>query len=89
MISEPITRRNAAGSQNDLMVLARSAARSSLKPRLYQCCGTEDFLHQNNLGFRDFLHTLPLNLTYVESPGEHNWAYWDKMIPKVLHWMFG
>lgn len=76
-----------AGSDHDLMTLARRAANAEEKPRLYQCCGTEDFLYQNNLGFRDFLHTLPLDLTYEEGPGDHNWAYWDKMIQNVLAWM--
>ncbi len=26
-------------------------------------------------------------LTYEEGPGEHVWAYWDKMIQSVLAWM--
>jgi len=76
-----------ADSQNDLRMLARSAAKAAEKPRLYQCCGTEDFLYQNNLGFRDFLRNLPLDLTYEEGPGEHTWAFWDKMIQNVLTWM--
>ncbi|HJQ13370.1 MAG TPA: hypothetical protein VJ830_01380, partial [Anaerolineales bacterium] len=32
--------------------------------------------------------TLPLELTYEGGPGKHNWAYWDKMIQRVLVWMF-
>ncbi|PKN95339.1 MAG: esterase [Chloroflexi bacterium HGW-Chloroflexi-6] len=76
-----------ADSQNDLRTLARSAAKAAEKPRLYQCCGTEDFLYQNNLSFRDFLRGLPLDLTYEEGPGEHTWAFWDKMIQNVLTWM--
>jgi putative tributyrin esterase len=59
-----------------------------VKPRLYQCCGTEDFLYAANLRFRDLVQRLPLDLTYEEGPGEHNWAYWDQMIQKVLAWMF-
>ena len=76
-----------AGSENDLRTLAQRAAQAPEKPRLHQCCGTEDFLYQNNLAFRDFLRTLPLDLTYEEGPGEHNWAYWDAMIQKVLAWL--
>lgn len=76
-----------ADSQNDLRTLARSAAKAAEKPRLYQCCGTEDFLYQNNLSFRDFLRSLPLDLAYEEGPGEHTWAFWDKMIQNVLTWM--
>ena len=45
-------------------------------------CGNGD------LRFRDFVRGLPLDLTYEEGPGEHNWEYWDKMIQNVLAWMF-
>jgi S-formylglutathione hydrolase FrmB len=76
-----------AGSSNDLMTLAQAAAQTVEKPRLYQCCGTEDFLYQNNQSFRNFLGSLPLDLTYEEGPGEHTWAYWDRMIQRVLAWM--
>ena len=76
------------GSKHDLFALAKKAARSSVKPRLYQACGTEDFLHADNVRFRDAVSKLPLDLTYEEGPGEHNWAYWDKTIQNVLAWMF-
>jgi S-formylglutathione hydrolase FrmB len=76
------------GSKNDLFTLARKVAKGSVKPRLYQCCGTEDDLYPDNIRFRDAVRKLPLDLTYEEGPGEHNWAYWDKMIQNVLKWMF-
>lgn len=78
-----------ADSEHDLRTLARAAARSAVKPRLYYCCGTEDSLHQDNLSFGDFLSGLPFDLTYEEGPGAHNWAYWDRMIQRVLDWMVG
>ena len=68
------------GSKHDLFTLARKVAKGSVKPRLYQCCGTEDDLHPDNVRFREAVRRLPLDLTYEEGPGEHNWAYWDKMI---------
>ena len=75
------------GSKHDLFALAKKIAKVPLKPRLYQCCGTEDFLHADNIRFRDVVHKLPLDLTYEEGPGDHNWAYWDEMIQNVLKWM--
>ncbi|RPI94180.1 MAG: esterase family protein [Chloroflexi bacterium] len=77
------------GSQHDLFTLAEKVAKGPVKPRLYQCCGTEDFLYADNLRFRDAVRKLPLDLTYEEGPGEHVWAYWDKMIQNVLIWMSG
>ena len=76
------------GSKHDLFVLAKKAAKAPVKPRLYQCCGTEDDLYPDNIRFRDAVKKLPLDLTYEEGAGEHNWAYWDQMIQNVLGWMF-
>jgi len=75
-------------SKHDLFTLAKEIAQSPVKPRLYQCCGTEDFLYADNVSFRDHVRKLPLDLTYEEGPGEHVWSYWDKMIQNVLAWMF-
>jgi S-formylglutathione hydrolase FrmB len=76
------------GSEHDLFTLAQNLTRRSIKPRLYQCCGTEDFLYTDNVRFRDAVRKLPLDLTYEEGPGEHVWSYWDTMIQNVLAWMF-
>ncbi len=76
------------GSKHDLLTLARQVANGNLKPRLYQCCGTEDFLYADNVRFRDAIRKLSLDLTYEEGTGEHVWEYWDKMIQNVLKWMF-
>lgn len=76
------------GSEHDLIVLAKKVAAGPIKPRLYQCCGTEDFIYSQNVSFRDAVQKLPLDLTYEEGPGDHNWSYWDRMIQDVLVWMF-
>jgi putative tributyrin esterase len=76
------------GSHHDLIALTKKVAKAPIKPRLYQCCGTEDFIYAQNVHFRDAVRKLSLDLTYEEGPGEHNWAYWDKMIQNVLAWMF-
>jgi S-formylglutathione hydrolase FrmB len=77
-----------AGSDNDLMHLAEKVARSpALKPALYQWCGTEDFLYQDNLRFRDHARRLGLPLTYEEGPGTHEWSFWDRQIQRVLEWL--
>lgn len=76
------------GSKHDLITLAKKVARGPIKPRLYQCCGTEDILHADNIRFRDAVRKLPLDLAYEEGPGDHNWVYWDAMIQYVLAWMF-
>jgi putative tributyrin esterase len=77
------------GSENDLLHLATSlAAGSKPRPALFQCCGTEDFIHPENLTFRDHLRSLGLSLDYHQHPGDgHEWAYWDRMIQDVIEWL--
>lgn len=75
------------GSQHDLFVLAEKVAQSKVKPRLFQYCGSEDILYADNLRFRDFVRPLGFDYTYEETPGDHDWVYWDTMIQKVLAWL--
>lgn len=76
------------GSAHDLFQLATSLASSGRhKPRLYQCCGTEDFLYTQNTRFRDAVQGLGFDYLYEEGPGDHSWAYWDKMIARTLTWL--
>lgn len=73
------------GSNNDLFHLAdKVAASGKPAPKLYQWCGTEDFLYKDNLAFRDHAKKLGLDLTYEDSPGDHSWYYWDKKIQTFL-----
>lgn len=76
-----------AGSSNDLFYLAQQVATTEVRPMLYQCCGTEDFLYEGNLRFKERAASLGLDLTYEEGPGEHEWGYWDQQIQRVLAWL--
>lgn len=76
------------GSVNDLYhAAAQVAASGGPKPRLFQCCGTEDFLYDMNRDFLRHAQELGLDLTYEEGPGSHEWGYWDRMIQRVLEWL--
>jgi putative tributyrin esterase len=75
------------GSAHDLFALAQKVSKLADKPRLFQYCGTEDFLYADNLRFRDHIRPLGFDYTYEETPGDHNWRYWDAEIQKVLAWL--
>ncbi|MBW4080897.1 esterase family protein [Paenibacillus sp. S150] len=75
------------GSRDDLFALLDNAALSGSQPRLYQCCGTEDFLLEGNRRFRDHAAAAGLEITYEEAPGEHEWGYWDRQARRVLEWL--
>lgn len=75
------------GSENDLFHLAEKLRTENTDvPKLFQCCGTEDFLYQDNIRFRNHIEHLGLELTYMEGPGEHDWNFWDEYIKRVIEW---
>lgn len=75
-------------SEHDLFYLAQNLINSgSIKPKLFQCCGTEDFLYENNQNFKNFIVKTDFDYTYIEGPGSHTWDYWDKNIQNVLNWL--
>jgi S-formylglutathione hydrolase FrmB len=75
------------GGSHDLFALAKNASKSTVKPRLYQFCGTDDFLYADNLRFREAIRPLGFDYTYAETPGDHKWIYWDQQIQNVLAWL--
>jgi putative tributyrin esterase len=76
------------GSQHDLFHLLKQVVKNTVdQPKLYVTCGTEDFLHGDNLAFRDQAQRLGVELTYHEEPGTHEWGYWDRNIQKILEWL--
>lgn len=79
---------NVKGSNSDLFYVTDKLESSTFpKPKLYQCCGTEDFLYEDNIRFRDYCQQTSLDLTYEEDPAAHEWGYWDQKIQDVLEWL--
>ncbi len=76
------------GSENDLFACAKRL-KDSGKPLcdIFQWCGTEDFLYEQNVDFRNYMQSIDYPVTYTESPGVHAWEYWDEQIQNVLRWM--
>ena len=72
------------GSEHDLFALAGKL--TTVKPKLFQSCGSEDFLLEGNHTFRDTF-SASFDLTYHEESGAHTWDYWDRNIQKLLAWL--
>ena len=74
---------------NDLMYLLKTGAKNvKAYPALFQCCGTGDFLYDQNIRFRDLAISFGYAIHYEEEPGTgHEWGYWDRMIEKVIAWL--
>lgn len=76
------------GTDNDLFVLIEKRKKEGRKlPKVFQSCGTEDFIYQSNKGAKRKLEAAGIELTYEEHPGIHNWKYWDTHIQRVLDWL--
>ena len=42
---------------------------------------------EDNRDMKKYLEENGYDLTYEESPGNHEWGYWDVNIQKVLAWL--
>ncbi|CAM3809723.1 alpha/beta hydrolase family protein [Cohnella lubricantis] len=79
--------REIRGTEDDLLwLLEQSGKTEGLMPALFQSCGTEDFLYEDNVAFREKLASVgyPSAYVYEEHPGAHTWEYWDEHIQRAL-----
>lgn len=75
--------------RDDLFALADRVAGQPAeeRPRVFLCCGTEDFLYADNQRFRAHLHDKGIDCAYAEGPGTHEWAFWERMLPPALDFL--
>lgn len=72
-------------SENDLRYLIKKSVDEKVNlPRLYQFCGTEDFLYKMNQDFKKYADELGIDTNYEEAKGSHEWNYWDNCIQRAL-----
>ena len=73
-------------ASNDIFKLVRDLTPEKIKalPFIYQSCGTEDFLIQNNRDFMMLLVEKKVPHEYRQHPGAHNWIFWDDQIREFL-----
>jgi S-formylglutathione hydrolase FrmB len=73
-----------AGTDHDLVHLAKKAKRDGKLPRIRIDCGTEDFLLEANRQCHSLLTHAGIAHEYEEFPGAHTWDYWDHHIQRAL-----
>ena len=59
----------------------------SALPKIYLGCGTEDDLLPASRHYRKLFMDAGFDVTYAETPGGHDWDFWDDQILKVLNWL--
>lgn len=77
----------AVASDKNPIWLARKLAGKAGLPKIYLACGTEDQLITHSRNFRALLMECGFDVTYEESPGDHNWDFWDTYIKKAIDWL--
>lgn len=76
------------GSDDDPLALLHSFADSDKpKPRIYIACGDDDFLLEHNHNFRDAVIADGFDMKYEQGPGNHNWIFWNKYLPRGLDFL--
>ncbi len=55
-------------------------------PKIFMACGTEDFLLETNRFFKNFLDEEKIPVVYYESPGSHDYAFWNQYVEKAIQW---
>lgn len=77
------------GSDYNLYNLIKKRGEDKTKlPEMMITIGTEDELcYENCVLLRKELDKYAIPYTYIEGPGMHEWAVWDRDIQKVLDWV--
>ena len=76
------------GSDKDVFTLVERARDKGCLPRLYQSCGTADFLYGMNRCAHEKLVEMGIPVTWREIPDmAHVWDLWDEEIRRVIDWM--
>ena len=73
---------------NPEVLAHRLKAAGAKIPEIYMCCGTEDFLIENNRELHRFFEAEGIPHEYHESKGIHDMVFWREYIAKIVEWMF-
>jgi S-formylglutathione hydrolase FrmB len=74
---------------NDLFDLAEKVSALPQYPKIIQFCGKDDYLLEDNRKLNRTLENLHWkDYIYRETPGSHNWEFWDRHIQDILKFFF-
>ena len=77
------------GSAGDPASLARKCIRNGNAPRLFQACGTEDFLFENNRAYHEALLGMGYDHVWLTAPGVHDFVFWNMAVGEGIKWWLG
>ncbi len=71
----------------DPFFLAKKVLDESVNPDVLLTCGTEDFLYQDNIEFKDYLKAIGYPAKFLEWKGEHSWKFWDESLDHLIEFL--
>lgn len=71
----------------DTWVLAERALKSENPPEILLTCGTEDYLYQSNVEFKNHLDKIGYDAKFIEWQGCHGWKFWEESLPHLLEFL--
>jgi S-formylglutathione hydrolase FrmB len=78
----------AHGTEHDMLWLAKNAAESGKKlPKIFAACGTNDFSHDFEVQNIECFKNLGYDCLFMDSPGGHDFYFWDQWLPVFLQWL--
>jgi len=72
----------------EILHLAERLHKEKIKPQIYTACGTEDYLYDVNIRFRDAMQAYDFDYTYEEWPANHDWNFFNQALDKALKKFF-
>ncbi len=77
---------SSARKANDVFAMIREITPEKVKalPYIYEACGTDDFLIQNNRDFMALMLEKKIPHEYRQHPGGHDWVFWDDQVREFL-----
>lgn len=75
------------GRNNPEELVRRLRRENGTIPEMFLACGTGDFLIEENRRFSRFLKEQAVEHVYLESPGEHNFAFWNTYLEPAVKWL--
>ena len=70
--------------KDDIVELAKSIEKTSVKPILYTACGTEDFFYKDNVRFSEEMKKLEMDFTFEEWTGKHDFPFFNEALRKAI-----
>lgn len=74
--------------KEDVIELAKKFNDTTLMPKLFLTCGTNDSFYNDNNRFYNILRDLGYNLTFEGWQGNHDWIFFDEALKRALKIFF-